>query len=210
MNILIIGDSLAGERPDGISKENRWPWLLQKINIRGNCINLSKGFSTSNRLRKIKIETYKNIDLVIIQLGIVDCVPRVFSKIETQIIARIPKIFREFILKIFKRYRKRTSSRSYVSVGQYEENFISFINKFNKKIIIIKILKPGIKFNTINPMASSSINNYNLVLDKLNNLYSNIQLVEVPNDKVDDFTLNDGYHLNEIGHKFISNEIKLF
>lgn len=146
-------------------------------------------------------------DVAIIQLGIVDCTPRIFHKLETQLISRIPKGIRKKIIKIAKKYRKRSKTRSYVSLLDFKKKFTFFINKFNKKIIIIKILDASTKFNEMNHMAGESIKDYNRVLDRLYNIYDNISIVEIPVDKVDDYTLNDGYHLNEIGHKYISNKL---
>jgi acyl-CoA thioesterase-1 len=208
MNCLIIADSLAAERPDNINNDKRWPILLlnnSKSKVR--LINLAKGFSTSKRLKKVSTQNLNDSDVAIIQLGIVDCTPRIFHKIETQLIARIPKVIRNKIIKITKKYRKRSKTRSYVSLSDFEKNFTFFIKKFKKKIIIIKILGASTKFNEMNPMAFESIKDYNHVLDSLNNIYDNIYFVEIPVDKIDCYTLNDGYHLNEIGHNYISNKL---
>jgi acyl-CoA thioesterase-1 len=205
-NILIIGDSLGAKRPDGIQSENRWPNLL------ANYFNVTKqteGSSTTNKLKSFKKKHIEHKDLVIIQLGIVDCVPRLISKNESFLLARCPKFVRIAILRFIKKYRVRSINRAYVDALNYQYNFESFISKFIGPIIIIKILEQADKFSKINREASKSIRFYNLVIDQLVDSYDNVSSVEVPKKYVDRITLQDGYHLNSIGHRYLFRIVKL-
>lgn len=208
MDVLIIGDSLAAQRPDGIEFEHRWPQLLEKKNEdKFKIVNISKGSSTSNRLRKVDFKTHKATDIAIVQLGIVDCVPRLFTHTENRILARIPGFLRQKVMNVLLKKRTRSESRRYVSIENYEKNFNFFVENFPGKIIIVQILEQGEVFKKANPVAGDSINSYNAILKKLGQKHNTLNFVSIPTAQVDSMTHPDGYHLNSDGHLYLSNVI---
>lgn len=202
--IIILGDSLAATRPDKIPLESRWPQLINSDN---KIYNLASGSSTSKKLYTVRFSEYKKTDLAIIQLGIVDCVPRLITRRENFIIGRLPSMLRAKIIYLLKTKRKRSKKRSYVSLEEYVSNFDYFINKFPGKILIVKILNQGTKFKKLNPEAGKCITDYNTSLTNLCIEKNNVKLIDVPTQAIDELTLDDGYHLNAKGHKYLAQII---
>ena len=139
--ILIIGDSLASHRDDDdYSLNERWPSLLENKSS-FSLINLSKSFSTTKVLKTLKPKIIKiKPSHVVIQLGIVDCVPRTFHKIETQILYRLPQSVRLFLIRTIKKIRTQSFSRSYVKPNEFKNNIKHFCEDIDCKVIFVKIL----------------------------------------------------------------------
>tara|TARA_B100000963_G_scaffold266236_1_gene234430 strand:+ start:18760 stop:19422 length:663 start_codon:yes stop_codon:yes gene_type:complete len=201
--ILIIGDSLASHRDDdGYSLSTRWPGILGK-NYKVK--NLAKSYSTTKILKKIKKIVLKDPpDFIIIQLGIVDCVPRTFSRIEFSILFRLPKRIRLFLIKILKNIRVQSSKRAYVNPINFKKNISDFCSDIKSEIIYVKILSATNLLLLKNKNAGLSINNYNKIIEQLSLQIDNLTFVEIKKDITTQFTLDDGYHLNDKGHKHLS------
>lgn len=207
--IVIIGDSLAAERPDGFLDSERWPQLLnERLAHRHTVINLSKGFSSTNELNvKFNDKLIKMAQIVVIQLGIVDCVPRYFTSREHKLISKVPHVFRTHLIRVLKSLRSQSPRRAYVSRTKFRQNLESFFGRKSGSIYYVKILSPGKKFESRNPLAYQSINAYNTVLDELATVYTNVKIIEVDSSKVDELTLEDGYHFNKKGHLYLAELI---
>lgn len=206
--ILIIGDSLASHRDDDDYLLNeRWPSLLENKSS-FSLINLSKSFSTTKVLKTLKRKIIKiKPSHVLIQLGIVDCVPRTFHKIETQILYRLPKSVRLFLIRTIKKIRTQSFSRSYVKPNEFKNNIKHFCADIDCKVIFIKILPASRTLISKNKNAQSAIVNYNKIIDEISSEISNFTFVEVNSDIVNEITLDDGYHLNKEGHQYLSKLI---
>ncbi|MFM2225829.1 MAG: hypothetical protein RJA07_2031 [Bacteroidota bacterium] len=206
--ITIIGDSLAGERPDGLSKENRWPQMLA-ASLGNNflIINLSKGSSTTNRIAEIRKQSIRDSAILIIQLGIVDCAPRYFSWLENKFLNRLPVFLRKEIIAFVKKSRIQSADRAYVKPEKFEKNLANLNINFKGEIFYIKVLEAGKKYSTTNPLISKYIEQYNLLIDKAASNNSNFKTIKIGAEIVDQLTFEDGYHLNQIGHKFVAQKI---
>lgn len=205
--ILVIGDSLAAHRPDGILESERWPNLL---NSRTNCKieNIAKTYSTTKRLNKdVLIKDMSKYDHIIIQLGIVDCAPRRLYKWETSLIYRLPFEWRTSVLKYLKKNREQKKKMAYVSSVQFEKKLRNFLTKVECNVLFILILPATKRFLQVNPLVGEQIDHYNSIIKDICSEFSTVECVGLEKEEVECLTLEDGYHLNKNGHNTISNII---
>lgn len=220
-NISIISDSIsmprAEENAEKILISHTWPTLLNKLfNCSTNIYNFSKrardSFTFSNDLIN---EAVKLIEpkYIILQVGIVDCSPRIFSNIEKKII--FSRLFTKSIKKFLISYKKNKFSNSkkinrykvQVDKKDFSNNIKSFINNIKTinrdiKIIIIPIIGDLKKLEEFRTGYATNIKNYNRLLNiKSENI---VYLSEIFNEMKSNWFYNDGYHLSKIGHEKIS------
>ena len=205
-NFIIIGDSLAGQRKDdGYSLDERWPSIFE-TKSGFSVLNLAKTYSTTNTLKKLKKEIKRRKpDYVIIQLGIVDCVPRRLYKVETSILYRLPDKVRFFLIKIIKKIRNQSRSRAYVKPNKFKDNIKKFCLDMDCKFIYVKILSATEPLLLKNNNAGLSIIKYNKLIDEISSELINFTFVEVKEEIVRELTLDDGYHLNKLGHEYLAD-----
>jgi hypothetical protein len=171
---LVISDSIGFPRENPYTPfENTWLGLLEPIlNSKGYMIYAfqKKGLTTERVVEELK--DHLNLikpDLLILQIGIVDCSPRALKESEIIFINRIP-IVRNFIKKAIKKYYQRISkfrNLCYVDINFFEKN-LNIINKsFHScdKIIIPIGLACGAYIKK-SPLIENRINQYNLVQKK--------------------------------------------
>lgn len=162
-----------------------------------------------------------NPSIVIVELGIVDCAPRIITKKEHALFNSqyFPKKLKEFIIK-FRKTRKNKILRQgvlkkvYVNPSRFVKNFNYFINKTksfnsNVKIIIIPILGYKPFLETKSNGYTSNINLYNDLLLEISKEQNCNLLIDLTSSisKEECFT-SDGYHLSQYGHLLLSLEIK--
>ena len=206
--ILVIGDSLAAQRPeDDLEESERWPQLFAK-KTGATIINLSKGFSTTQRLiEKSTMETAATASASVIQLGVVDCAPRRFKRWEMQIIYKLPKKWQTKTISYFKKRRIQSLNKCYVSPSDFKENISQFVSALNTPVYYVQILPASITFKTVNPQIEAAIRQYNSILSELEVQFPNLKVIETPENEVEKITLDDGYHLNRLGHIEVSNKL---
>jgi acyl-CoA thioesterase-1 len=204
-NIVIVGDSLAFNRPDSLSNEQRWPVLLGEKLPGYKVNNLSMGSSTSNRFKKLSHSLLSDNDILVVQIGVVDCAPRLFSKLENKMISVMPQPVSKKIIAFFKKRRTQSQTRAYVSLRKFENNLLQLFNKYkDTAILYIKILPASTKYISSNPAVSKAIDQYNSIIDVCAKNFPNVQLIGLSNHNIDNLTLEDGYHLNAEGHLLVS------
>ena len=114
-NIVILSDSLSLPRVDideTILLNESYPYLLeQKIGHDMKIINRGTRFATTDLLKNFQY-LFDNLliyspNTVIVQMGIVDCAPRLFSPLFRSLINKIPnKITRDLFILPFKKNRR--------------------------------------------------------------------------------------------------------
>lgn len=206
--IIILGDSLAYNRPDILTNEQRWPALLSKNLQAYQITNLSMGSSTSSRFKKLDKALFADNDILIVQIGIVDCAPRLLTRFENRVISKLPSFLSKRIISNFKRKRVQDISRVYITPQKFKENLLGLFDKFKQtRLFYIEILPASEKFLASNPRVSESINQYNLIIESCAANFDNIHLIKFDNYNIDQYTLDDGYHLNAEGHALVSKLI---
>ncbi|MCK9491393.1 MAG: SGNH/GDSL hydrolase family protein [Sulfurimonas sp.] len=227
----LIGDSLSMTRiDDGITLENTYIYkifdiLLKKPficngSIRGN----STLISSSTSYYKEYLESNKNNNYIIIHLGIVDCSPRIFNKIEKKIIDCTLgiSVVNKFT-KLFLNYRTKnrfyyTKKNSYVEVNidEFDKNIRKIIKQllelnYNlKKIFLINIASSNDYIKSKSYNIESNIIQYNKIYDDVAQSFQKIvDIIDVYSFTKNnlDGLLNDGQHISSKTHDFIANEI---
>lgn len=227
--IVIIGDSLPLPRKLGneISiLEHTWPVLLENQLRSQGCDNIIYNRSlrrrTTTSLTKHEFNesiVFAEPDTVIFQIGIVDCMPRVISLTEYNILNNrfFPEKLRSIIINQRKNKRikienKDSLKKVYVKPRLFYEKFNNFIKRLlnfnsNLNIIIIPILINNEFFKIKSPAAEANVNLYN---NQLNIIIKDFNLRHFKYDNInniENFFSMDGYHLGINGHKYISNQL---
>ena len=204
--IVLFTDSLAmpREEPEITYYEDTYPYLLSKDY---EVFQFSKGGGVMNEFveQTFYYNKYKP-DIIILQLGIVDCGPRAFSKLEEAIFKsnRVFRLIRRTLsrTKISKRIRN-LRRLSWTSVRDYKHGCEIFISKFSQsRVYALSIVPPSEEYEKQVPGISKKISEYNEVLKQVfkQNL---IDLTNIPSEGI----MSDHHHLTKEGHKFVYDEI---
>ena len=207
LKLVCFGDSLAAQRDnDLLTNDSRWPFLIQYFL---NCmvLNLSRPYRTTNDLKSILNSDLFGSDYLIIQLGIVDCAPRRFSRLENAIIYRLPVFILKRVMGFLKKMRTQSNMRVYVQKDKFKLNLTRIIERYDGKIIFVKILPATNILKRKNPLISDNITEYNKTLDELKLEYPSFHAVQIDKSDLESLTLSDGYHLNKQGHQHIAELI---
>lgn len=216
--LLIQGDSLPLPRQT-VPYEETWPGHLRRDAAYAHVVNRSQSGKTTDdlhaekvRFPNRKLEAYAP-EALVLQIGIVDCAPRLLSKTEKDLITACPF---ERLARVgghlLKRIRDRSRTRTYVSEGDFEANLRDFLDRTEvvgvEDVIVLKILTAGQKYTAKNPPVQPAISAYNGIIDAVTETYPNVQTLRPLADTesaetatVDEHTLDDGYHLNADGHR---------
>lgn len=147
-------------------------------------------------------------DVIVLQVGIVDCYPRALTKFELQIVSRIP-VLNRLSKAIVKRYytsivKKRNIA--YVSLSEYERNLIMLKFLFQSaKWIVLPIAPPSKSYIQKNPLISERVKAYNAAQKKVfgddfkDELYSGFDLNRT--------FLSDNHHLSKYGHENVRYQV---
>tara|TARA_R110002050_G_scaffold97132_1_gene202062 strand:- start:12442 stop:13146 length:705 start_codon:yes stop_codon:yes gene_type:complete len=222
--ILCIGDSLA--LPGHLNKyEDTWFFLLKKKFQDKDFFSFFKRSLTTEVLVKMGggvngIDGYPNgadcleffkPDVVILQLGIVDCAPRLLSLLDKIIIKIIPVKLKNGYIGLLKKVKKRKRNNTLVSLNKFKSNINRYIlraNKLNTKIIFIAISIPDervIKKNRFISENAELYNNFLIQLAEKNDfIYITKPLIKESSKEI----YEDGYHPNQQGHLEIYTRVQ--
>lgn len=204
--VLCNGDSLGMPRESILFKDT---WFFKLSN------NLSKeSFYFINNFRRANtsdglaskdfLENY-NPNIVIVQLGIVDCAPRLYNSNSTfiKVINRSPTHFKNFFWHVSKKVKKRSYKNAEVTFDRFRQNIKNFIERCEvigvEKCIFIKIQIPGKTMVNKNPKIIESIMKYNSVYDEMEKIHGFVKVINPLCKGIDEFYIADGYHVNETG-----------
>lgn len=199
--ILVLTDSLALPRdlPEEVLYEESWPALLSKD---FQILQSSIGGGTSYDLYKqaAYLRMY-NPDIIIMQVGIVDCAPRALSYYEN-IIGNYFWISRKllnFIIPKFGTYIRNFRRISYCSEFDFRKNLTAIKHFFPKsKFITLGILPASKEYELSLPNITQKINSYNNILEDIfKNEYVSLDKINENN------IMNDFHHLNKSGQVFV-------
>lgn len=222
MKIAILADSLALPREDvGGSDllEVTYPFLLEKaLRARfGGAAPLI--FERGMRRRTIEYVLdewneqveLKKPDVVIIQVGIVDCAPRVFLRREASFVANIRfSWLRNRIFKFTHDHRKsivQFRRKVYVPLPRFERLVQTVVLKAEetrvKSLVFINIVSPPDSVEARSPGFQDNVIAYNRVIQEQTK-HSFVTLIDlnriVEDEGGSDQLTVDGIHLSERGH----------
>lgn len=190
--------------------EKTWLGLLEsELNKSGYIIYSfqKKGLTTDRIAKELKDHlNFINPDLLILQVGIVDCSPRALKESEVNFINKIP-IIRSIIKKIVKKYYEKISSfrnLCYVDIKQFEKNLEQLNSTFNDvDKIIVPIGLPPEGYKKKSPLIEGRIESYNKIFKKIFSSYYLEVFTQKTNDFLEIIYTEDYYHLNDFGHNLL-------
>lgn len=226
--ILCIGDSLALPRGNEVKYEDTWLYLLKKQFPNNDFITIFKRGITTNVLcewggDRINKEFPAGSDclehympeIVILQLGIVDCAPRLLKgALERKIVSILPKYFSKLYISLIKLIRKRKENNVYVSKKKFQKNLDDYFKRCSiqnvKKIIVIKIPIPDNRMIEKNENILNNVKAYNQIFDEFSGKYPIVKCINPLNPEINDEKIyTDGYHSNKKGNMLVAESLQV-
>lgn len=210
--VLIITDSVSMPRP-GVSYEETWICLLKKKYPLLDIIDRPARGATSRRLVTEGgggfdlLETYMP-GTVIIQLGLAEAAPRLFSKsgFEFFFMNKIlsPAQRRRYIDYV-KRNRPRKPELSDVPPEEFRSNIKHYFQRCSNagtQVIVIRILKATDYYISKSPRIQECIDNYNRIYEETASEFTNVSVISPVKDNIDVNSIClDELHIDREGHK---------
>ncbi|CAK4070521.1 hypothetical protein [Vibrio sp. 16] len=207
-SVLLLTDSLGYPRiaEDSPLASNTWTYkLARKLKEKYNFyFDIKTGRTTSEIVKNLSIHfgAY-DADIVIIQVGIVDCYPRALRKSELQILSRLPVINKVSKFLVSKYYGGivRLRNISYVDEVTFEENIIKIRDFFaNTKLIVIPIAPANNAYCRANPLVKDNIVKYNNILHKVMGDNCVVNIFDELNKEL--AYVSDNHHFSSYGHDY--------
>jgi len=213
---LIIADSLALPRGD-VDYAQTWPAMLAARMTDIAWINRAQRLATTERLNHEGnggadcLEFYRP-NLVILQLGICDCAPRVLHRRTAAFVHRLPFGLGRRVPAWLERRRGRKVDNCFVPEHAYEANLRSYLTRAAgqaTRVIAIAIMPASPRFAAKNPRAVEQIARYNAVLGRLSAEFDDFRVLNPFADAsaLEDMFV-DGYHLNERGAREVADRLE--
>lgn len=228
--IVVLGDSMAMPRVEGkdcVWWDETWPFLLQqkliKSNMQIDIINCSSRARTIDSICGqdfLDHVTWKKPDFIVLEIGIVDCAPRIFSKKEKALLNNsfMPACIKKYIIHLRSQKREIITKRAplakvYTPPYQFKfylQKFFSRLEELNRRIrlIVIPILANDSFMETKSPGFVSNVNIYNSILKEwckvIGATWFDPSTIFMEQKKHTLFG-SDGYHFNIKGHCSIAN-----
>jgi lysophospholipase L1-like esterase len=229
--ILCIGDSLS--LPGHLNKyEDTWIYKLKTEFPEIDFITFFKRQLTTEALVSMGggAEGIDNLpkgadcleffepQIVILQLGIVDCAPRLLKKHERIIVSKLPTFISKKYIDVIKKIRPRKITNTIVPPETFKKNLENYIQRSIscrvQKIIFLQIPYPDNSMISKNKQIEKNVSLYkNIIFDlqqSINKTHSNFITAIDPLDSrlYKEAIFEDGYHPNKKGHSLISNQLK--
>ena len=229
-NIVVIGDSLACPRPwIGLGQDDIYASLIQRaLGGDAHVINLASGDrSTRHYTSDAFTKTYVDksaTDILITQLGIVDCAPRLMTLVERGIgfVCRKTRItnaaFQSYVA--WKSARRMFFTRLFPNImvrkDEFERNMRLILENYfskggAKRAILINIAYPGEHLTKRSYDVLRIIESYNEVLARIAaedpERVMVIDVFAITRDRRSLITIEDGHHLTAEAHKILAQSL---
>ncbi|MBT3468027.1 MAG: SGNH/GDSL hydrolase family protein [Opitutae bacterium] len=229
LRVVAITDSLALPRDeDGtcVVFDKTWPYLLSEIlrvgyRAKSEVICNGKRALTADQIVsphffKYNISLYRP-SVLVIQVGIVDCSPRIFSRREKGVISSpfFPTRIRKKLI-AHRSVRRRQIllkdplAKVYTKPKEFEEAMISLRTKIEDlPFLAIPIVLPIViheKLDVKSPGIRSNVNEYNRILNHIwENFVSSSSLLD--EGQRSNCFADDGYHLSVEGNRMVAESL---
>jgi len=204
--LLIISDSLGlpREEPERTIFEDTYPYLLR---FKFEVAQLSLGGGTITDLVR-QAYYYKGFcpDIVILNAGIVDCVPRAYTSEEEFLFSHFSLfgLVRIFLSKtITTRRIRRIRKKRYTGIVEFEMKCLELKAIFGESLVYAVQIVAQDEIDSVNPGALTNISEYNDILEKVFG-ENFITFQSFPNDAL----MTDFHHLNRKGHSIFASSIE--
>lgn len=199
--LLVITDSLGLPRPvpELLLDEDCWSHKLSRLDGFDVYHYMRGGYSTKKLSKELTgyLSGYKP-DVILLQIGIVDCAPRALGSLELKLTSKIP-VISKWIHFLVKKYRAEIIKRrkiTYVPPSKFEKNLTEFKQHFaDAHIFAVPIAPANKSYIAHSPGIEKNIVDYNDILQRLFtivNPYENIDVERI--------FMVDNHHLNKYGH----------
>ena len=200
LNIVVVTDSLGIPRsePLCLGPDIIWSYRLNGVSY----VHGRTGYTLVDVLEDASshIKACKP-DIIIMQIGIVDCAPRIFSRRVLNMIKQIP-LLRSVVFWFVNKYRShilKLRKTQYVPIQKFRNTASELKLKFNNSTIFaVSILPACDEYEKLLPGISQEIRRYNEVLSE-HFEYIDPYLGFAP----EELCSNDYHHLNEAGHNLV-------
>lgn len=225
MKILAIGDSLSLPG-HGNRYEDTWIYLAKMAFSQNDFITLFRRSLTTDVLVNegggelvgfppgSDCLEHFSPDVVILQLGIVDCSPRLFKKnsLSLKILKALPSNLSVALLEMIKKFKKRSVKNSYVPIKKFYANLTCFLDRCKanqvKKVIYIAIAYPANSMESKSPLMWQSVSEYNEILVNLAEKYDFYNVIFPLSEKMSNENVyDDGYHPNPKGNQLVFEKL---
>ncbi|MFT6989284.1 MAG: lysophospholipase L1-like esterase [Paraglaciecola sp.] len=209
--VLIITDSLGLPRciPEEVSDDDTWCYKLTdhfsgKYNFR---FFRHRGLDTAALIHHLKasINAYQKPDIVILQIGVVDCYPRALSLTHLSMIKKTPKFVQDIIHKIVNKnyeYFVNSSDNRYVKPVDFVSNLKVISEQFKMTNLYVLPIAPACNhYIKRNSKIEESIDLYNEYLKDVFGEKVLSSMYKCTN--IDNLFLSDGHHLSSYGHDLV-------
>ena len=211
MRILCVSDSLGLPRSN-VRYESTWYYKLSHFFNNIDFIPKLQRNLTSQDILIPDFSDFYNPNIVILQIGICDCAPRLYKRKKLFWIV-LERVFHRYLYYIVKKTKKRLPKNSDVSINDFEINISLYYSRLKKlssfkKLIIILIGSSKKRELTIkSPYWHDNIEKYNAVLRSFKK-YKDVIIIDPLANLDESFFVEDGYHTNDLGNNVIFNELK--
>ncbi len=224
--ITVLGDSLSMARiEDGISIRDTYSFKLNELlgddyyvvnkSKRGNTSVVQS--STQNVYDDIETSESK---VIIIQIGICDCSPRIISKFERLVLTYVmPKIIAKLYIKFKSNYRyffTKYFPMTYVNLVRFENSYEKILLSACQlngivKVVVINIADTNSRNKSRSFKFDKNILKYNSIIANLVKSKGNIDLFDLYAMTKDspELLLTDGIHINLKAHEIIANKLAI-
>lgn len=211
MQVLCVGDSLGMPRVN-VPYESTWFYRLSHSYPGIDFIPKFKRRLTSDEILTPDYSSLYTPDIVILQIGICDCAPRLYKR-DSLICIILERVFGKYFFKIIKRVRKRHPKYADVSVDDFRTNLQCYYDSIRgipsfKQLIIILIGASNNKELLIqSPLWHDSIDKYNQILCSFDR-FNDVTVINPLEGLSEDCFVEDGYHTNSKGNEVVFYELK--
>ena len=155
---------------------------------------------------------FYNPHYIILQLGIVDCAPRLLYPTEKVLVSKLPQYARKIYIKGIKKLRSRNKMNTVISKNAFETNLIMYLKRCSKlnvhKVIAIKIAVPDARMVSKNPEIVENVISFNSVYHNMTKEFDFLRVIDPLDSRKYDYSIfQDGYHPNQIGHELVFNSL---
>lgn len=228
--LVIIGDSISCPRPsEDIGLRQTYAWKLQeKLQPDFYVVNWAASDNNSRRATSSGfLATYlrsSDATYAVVQLGIVDCAPRLMSNLERLIVglaSRVPglRILNAAYVRAKARHRFALTKwfpRTLVPRQEYETNMRRLIGELleqsrMRKVFVVNIAQAGAVLLERSYGIAENISSYNEVLASIvssdpKRLHM-VNIGEKTQEHPEWITRSDGHHLRSEAHAWIADAI---
>ncbi len=214
IRVLIVTDSLGMPRPE-IQPSKVWVNKFSKTHQNFQIhFFLERSITTTDIVKRIPYILTKDTDVIIFQVGIVDCARRAAPRTLVAVTSRIPivaSITRRFLslahYPLTKAFEFKAVSRDLFVRNLHDIFKVS--DHMNIKVGFIRIADAGDKLKKKIYQCQNDIDLYNKLLKEVIAVHVSATYIDPYYDKLanDYILLSDGHHLNEAGHQLVFNSV---